>query len=114
MSSQSRSTDPATSRPLRIGILGTGRISGRALVEPARALPEVAVVSVASREPAKAAAYAAANSIPRHTDYEGLLADPDVEVVYITLPNSLHAQWSIRALQAGKHVLCEKPMASNE
>jgi predicted dehydrogenase len=100
--------------PVRIGILGTGNIAARALIAPARDVPEVSVLSVASRDLAKAASYATANAIPDHTDYEGLLADPDIEVAYITLPNSMHADWSIRALEAGKHVLCEKPMAANE
>jgi predicted dehydrogenase len=95
-------------------MLGTGGIAARALIAPAGDVPDVTVLSVGSRDPDKARAYAQANAIPRHTSYEGLLSDPDVDVVYITLPNALHAQWSIRALEAGKHVLCEKPMASNE
>lgn len=99
---------------LRVGILGTGRIATRALIEPVQHVPDVAVAAVASRDPDRAAAFAAAHGIPRHCDYERLLADPDLEVIYITLPNALHAEWSIRALEAGKHVLCEKPMASNE
>jgi predicted dehydrogenase len=103
-----------TAEAVRIGILGTGGIAARALLAPAQDVPEVVVTSVASRDMAKAAAYAEKNAIPHHTDYEGLLNDPDVDVVYITLPNSLHAAWSIRALEAGKHVLCEKPMAANE
>jgi predicted dehydrogenase len=102
------------SAPVRIGILGTGNVAARAMIAPSRDVPDVAIVAVASRDAAKAAAYAAANSIPRHRDYEGLLADPGVDVVYITLPNALHAEWSIRALEAGKHVLCEKPMTCNE
>jgi predicted dehydrogenase len=99
--------------PVRIGVLGTAGIAIRAVVEPAPAVPDVEVHSVASRDPARAAAFAADNGIAGSTSYEGLLADPDIDVVYVTLPNSMHAEWSIRALEAGKHVLCEKPMSSN-
>jgi predicted dehydrogenase len=73
---------------------------------------EVDFVAVASRDQAHADAYAREHGIPRaHGSYEALLADPDVEAVYISLPNSLHCEWSIRALDAGKHVLCEKPLS---
>ena len=99
--------------PLKIGILGTGNIAGRALLEPAKVVPEVTVDAVGSRLTERAHAYAAANGIPRALDYESLIADPAIDIVYITLPPSLHVGWSIRALEAGKHVLCEKPMASN-
>ena len=99
--------------PLTIGILGTGKIAGRALLEPAREVPEVTVDAVASRVLERAQAYADANGIPRACTYEGLIADPGIDIVYITLPPSMHAEWSIRALEAGKHVLCEKPMTSN-
>jgi predicted dehydrogenase len=69
-------------------------------------------VAVASRDASAAEAYAREHEIPRaHGSYEALLADPEVEVVYISLPNSLHLPWAVRALQAGKHVLCEKPLS---
>lgn len=100
--------------PLRIGILGAARIAPMALIRPARAVRDVSVTSVAARDPTRAQAFAAKHGIPRvHPSYEALLADPAIDAVYNPLPNSLHCEWSIRALQAGKHVLCEKPIASN-
>lgn len=102
-----------TSR-LRIGILGTGNIAARALVEPAKGVPEVVVGAVGSRSPERAQAYAKEHGIHNALTYEALIADPGTDIVYITLPPSMHAEWSIRALEAGKHVLCEKPMTSNE
>jgi predicted dehydrogenase len=100
--------------PLRLGILGAARIAPMALIRPARALPEASVVAVAAREPARAAAFARRHGIPRvHAGYDALLADPDVDAVYNPLPNALHAAWTIRALEAGKHVLCEKPFAAS-
>ena len=98
---------------LKIGILGTGNIAARALVAPVREVPELTVDAVASRDPERARTYAASQGIPRSLDYEALLADKSVDIVYITLPPSMHAEWSLRALRAGKHVLCEKPMAAN-
>jgi predicted dehydrogenase len=98
--------------PLRIGILGTANIARKfvAGVRPSRC---VTVTAVASREPAKARHFAEQNAIARHFgSYESLLADPEIDALYIPLPNSLHAEWSIRALRAGKHVLCEKPLAA--
>jgi predicted dehydrogenase len=96
--------------PVRWGIVSTAKINERVLPE-ARDSAQVEVLAVASRSEQAASAYASREEIPRaHGSYEELLADPDVEAVYIPLPNGLHVEWSIRALQAGKHVLCEKPL----
>jgi predicted dehydrogenase len=96
---------------LRWGILGTARIN-RALVPPLHASTRNTLLAIASRSEAKAREAADTWRIPRaYGSYERLLADPEVDVVYIPLPNGLHAEWTIRSLQAGKHVLCEKPMA---
>lgn len=99
---------------MRIGILGAAPIARAAILEPRRLAPEVEVAAIAARDPARAARFAARHAIPRvHPSYAALLADPELDAVYIPLPNSLHARWSIRALRAGKHVLCEKPLAAN-
>jgi predicted dehydrogenase len=96
---------------LRWGIIGPGRITPR-VVEPMAGSARNTAVAVASRDPARAAAYAARYGIERSFgSYEELLADPAVDAVYIALPNHLHVEWTIRALEAGKHVLCEKPLA---
>jgi len=100
--------------PLRIGVLGAARITPMALLRPARQVPEAAVTAVAARDAGRARAFAARHGIARvHDSYAALLADPELDAIYNPLPNSLHAEWTIRALEAGKHVLCEKPMASN-
>jgi predicted dehydrogenase len=94
---------------VRWGILGTGDINDRFL-PGARLSDAVDVVAVGSRTAARAAAFAERHAIPRaHGTYGELLADPDVEAIYNCLPNSLHHEWTLRALAAGKHVLCEKP-----
>ena len=99
------------SEPVRWGILSTAHIN-RVVIPPAHASPKVDLVAVASRGAERADAYAREWRIPRaHGSYEALIEDPDVEAIYISLPNSLHVPWSIRALEAGKHVLCEKPLA---
>jgi xylose dehydrogenase (NAD/NADP) len=97
----------------RFGILSTARIN-RKLLAGADESDEVEVVAVASRDEARADAYAREHGIPTaYGSYEALLADPSVDAVYISLPNGLHCPWSLTALEAGKHVLCEKPMSSD-
>ncbi len=93
------------------GILSTARIN-RAFLAGAREASDVEVVAVASRDAGSAERYAREHVIPRaHGSYEALLADREVDVVYISLPNALHLPWTVRALEAGKHVLCEKPLS---
>jgi D-xylose 1-dehydrogenase (NADP+, D-xylono-1,5-lactone-forming) len=99
-----------TPSPLRLGLLSTARINRRILAG-AGETGLVDVVAVASRDGAHADAFAREHAIARaHSSYEALLADPDVDAVYVSAPNSLHVEWSRRALEAGKHVLCEKPL----
>ena len=96
--------------PVRWGLMSTAQIN-LAILEGVRLTERAAVIAVASRDQGRADAYAREHGIERALGtYEALLSDPDVEVVYISLPNSLHVEWSIRALEAGKHVLCEKPL----
>ena len=98
-------------KQFRWGLLSTAKIN-RAILAAMPNSQRGEVLAVGSREADKAKAYAAENNIPRaYGSYEALLADPDVDIVYIGLPNGLHAEWTIKALQAGKHVLCEKPFA---
>jgi len=102
---------PETQGPLRWGILGTARIN-RMLIPPLQASPDNRLVAVASRDLARGEAYAREWKIGRvHGSYEALLADPEIDAVYIPLPNHLHAEWTIKAARARKHVLCEKPIA---
>jgi xylose dehydrogenase (NAD/NADP) len=96
---------------LNWGLLSTAKIN-RALIKPLRASKRTRLLAIASRNISSAESYAREWHIPRaHGSYEALLADPDVDVIYNSLPNHLHAEWTIKALQAGKHVLCEKPIA---
>jgi D-xylose 1-dehydrogenase (NADP+, D-xylono-1,5-lactone-forming) len=95
---------------VRWGLLSTARIN-EAIIEGARQSERTAIVAVASRDQARADTYARERGLARaHGSYDDLLADDDIEVVYNSLPNSLHVEWTIRALEAGKHVLCEKPL----
>src|SRR5581483_10691183 len=97
--------------PVKWGIVSTADIN-RKVIPGAKASPKVDLVGVASREQARAEQYASWWEIPRaYGSYEALLADPEIEAVYISLPNTLHCEWSMRALEAGEHVLCEKPLA---
>ena len=100
--------------PLRIGILGAARIAPMALIRPARAVPEVCITAVSARDAARARAFAAKHGVPKvHASYDALIEDPEIDAIYNPLPNALHCDWTLRALRAGKHVLCEKPIASN-
>jgi predicted dehydrogenase len=101
-------------RPLRIGVLGAARITPSALLAPAKQVADVEVAAVAARDQGRAGRFARRHGIARVLpDYEALVEDPEIDAIYNPLPNSHHAAWTIRALEAGKHVLCEKPLASN-
>lgn len=100
--------------PVRWGVLSTSSFAENKFIPGLRGSPLVDVVAVASRDGARAADYAARTGIPvSYGSYEELLADPAVEVVYNPLPNDLHVEWTRRAAEAGKHVMCEKPMGMN-
>lgn len=96
---------------LRFGFLGAARIAASAMAPAVRTAGH-RLQAIAARDQTRAEAFAARFDIPRaHADYAALLADPDIDAVYIALPNDLHLPWTLRALAAGKHVLCEKPLA---
>jgi predicted dehydrogenase len=98
---------------LRWGILGTGNIA-RQFVDGMSSSRRGVVAAVGSRQPATADEFARERRVPRaHASYEALVSDPSVDAVYVSLPNSMHHQWTLRALRAGKHVLCEKPLAAD-
>ncbi len=98
-------------RQLNWGLLSTAKIN-QALIKPLNASKRTRLLAVASRSQSSADAYAREWKIPRsHGSYEALLADPEIDIVYNSLPNHLHAEWTIKAFRAGKHVLCEKPIA---
>lgn len=101
--------------PLRIGCLGAARIAPAALFKPATLNDGVVCTAIAARNPERAAGFATKHGIPKvHRTYEDLLADDSLDAIYNPLPNGLHGRWTLLAIQAGKHVLCEKPFAANQ
>src|SRR5262249_20853387 len=99
---------------VRIGILGAARIAPSAVIKPAQHCAEATVAAVAARDRSRAEAFAAKHGVPNVRDsYDALIADPEIDAIYNPLPNGLHAEWTIAALEAGKHVLCEKPFTAN-
>ena len=103
----------AVENPLRLGVIGAANIA-RLFISALRGSTKVEVCAVASRDAEKAAAFAKQNNIEQSFgSYEAMLADPTIEAVYNPLPNNLHAEWTIKAANAGKHVICEKPFAAN-
>jgi predicted dehydrogenase len=107
----SMNSTPAS--PLRIGVLGAANIA-RLFIAGVRPSRKVSVVAVAARDAGRAQRFADETGVARVVPtYDALLADPAIDAIYNPLPNSLHAEWSIRALDAGKHVLCEKPLATS-
>ncbi len=105
---------PGRGPSVRIGILGASSYAPTTLIDPARGNDEVVVAAVGARDVSNAQAFAAKHGIARaHGSYEALIADPDLDAVYVLLPTSLHGRWTRAALAAGKHVLCEKPFTAN-
>lgn len=101
-----------STNPIRWGILSAANIGVKAVAPAIRASSNGRLVAVASRDPHHATeVYSLAPNVHIYDSYEGILNDPDIDALYIPLPNGLHAEWTIKALQAGKHVLCEKPMS---
>src|SRR4051794_19544293 len=95
----------------RWGILSTARIAEK-LIDGARASSDASIVAVGSRDLTRARAFASEHGIAdAYGSYEELLASADVDAIYVPLPNAMHVEWSIKALEAGKHVLCEKPLS---
>ena len=99
---------------IRFGILGAAKIAPNALIKPARQRGGVTIAAVAARDVDRATQFATKQGIDRVlTSYEALIDDPDIDAIYVPLPNGLHGEWTIRAIEAGKHVLCEKPFTAN-
>lgn len=101
-----------TKDELRWGVIGTANIGRVAVIPAIQASSNGVLLAIASRDEGKARKFAEASGVPRHFgSYEALLADADIDAVYVPLPNSLHKEWTIKAAEAGKHILCEKPLA---
>lgn len=99
---------------MRIGLLGAASVTPFAIIRPAKAIPAITLAGVAARDRLRAAAYAEEHSIEKAYDtYDELIAADDIDLIYIGLPINLHAEWCVKAANAGKHVLCEKPFAMN-
>ena len=99
---------------LNIGIIGAARVAVYAMIGPAKENPHTQVTAVAARDPARAREFAELHAIPTvHTSYASLIADPEIDLVYVATPPAFHAENAIAALRAGKHVLVEKPFAMN-
>lgn len=110
----SSSRKKTTSAPLRWGVLSTAKIARKFVIPAMMPAQNTELLGIASRRPEAAEEAASALNIPRsYGSYEALLADPEIDAVYNPLPNHLHAEWTIKALEAGKHVLCEKPLGLN-
>ncbi|ORY51473.1 NAD(P)-binding protein [Rhizoclosmatium globosum] len=105
---------PKDANAIRFGILGAANIAPMACTGPLKHLSGGVAHAIAARDRTKAQAFAKRHGIPNVFDtYEAVLADPDIDAIFIPLPNGLHAEWAIKAIKAGKHVLCEKPISSN-
>jgi predicted dehydrogenase len=100
-------------RTVGIGILGAAGISERAIVDPTRALEGARVVAIGARDPERAREAADRLGVPDAGDWAAVLANPAVDLVYIPLPSTVQGEWAVRALEAGKHILCEKPLTAN-
>ena len=99
---------------INIGIIGAARVAVYAMIAPARDIPRVNVAAIAARDPVRAQAYAAEHGIAKvHASYDALIADPSIDLVYVATPPAFHAAIAINALEAGKHVLVEKPFSMN-
>ena len=99
---------------VRWGILSPAMIALKRVIPAMREVPNAVVAAIASRDAARARAAADEAGVEKsHGSYEAMLADPAIEVVYVALPNHLHVEWCVKAMNAGKHVLCEKPVAMN-